>query len=257
MTSFHTPSALDALNRKLHAYLRAAATRRPLSTRCGPFTLTFDDDDNPYLNYAIPDDGVDPSPDEVAALIALFEMRARKPRLEYLPAAAPKLEAALLRAGFVAEDRMPVMLCTPDTEIPYPATQGIDALLAVADDDLVATEAAQASAYGSSPRGPRGLKRTLRAGGLVAAARDAASGAIVGGGIAMGPIGGTAELAGIGVTVPFRNRGAAGAMTALLAREAFARGFELLWLTPGNKSAERIYANAGFSAVGEALHISR
>jgi len=257
MTVSLNQDELRSLNARLLAYLRASAERRPLSRRAGPFLATFDTDRNIYLNYAMPDDGADPSVADIAALIALFEAHGRKPRLEYIPAAAPKVEAALLAAGFVAEARVPVMLCTPHMAVYAPATREIEVFLATSDDDLTATEAAQSEAYGSAPRGLAGHRRALRAGGIVAAARDANTGAIIGGGAASAPMSGISEVAGIGVHSGFRRRGAAGSITALLAREAFARGFELLWLTPGGQEAERIYARAGFQAVSEALHISR
>jgi predicted GNAT family acetyltransferase len=252
-----TEDQLDVLNRKLLGYLRASAQRRPRTQRAGPFLATFSDDPNIYLNYAMPDDGADPSPADVAALIALFAAQGRRPRLEYIPGAAPKVEAALLAADFGIEDRPPVMLCTPAMTVTMPQTEGIAVFLPVTEDDLTATEHAQAQAYGSPPRGPAGHRRTLRAGGVVAAARDIASGAIVAGGVASPPIGGISEIAGIGTASAFRKRGAAGALTARLAREAFARGIALLWLTPGGREAERIYARAGFEAVSEALHMSR
>ncbi|MEI9992388.1 MAG: GNAT family N-acetyltransferase [Rhizomicrobium sp.] len=248
---------LPALNRKLLAYLRTAAERRPLKRRSGPFLATFDADPNVYLNYAMPDDDADPSPADIAALIGLFAAQGRKPRLEYIPAAAPQVEPALLAAGFTVEARLPVMLCMPGSTVRTPATRDIAVFLATEERDLIAIDQAQAEAYGAPPRGPGSHKRTLRAGGLVAAARDMASGAIIGGGVAMPPQGGIGEIAGIGVRSDFRRRGAAGALTALLAREVFARGFDLLWLTPGGEQAERIYARAGFAAVSEALHISR
>ncbi|MGH3717456.1 MAG: hypothetical protein ACRDRI_01180 [Pseudonocardiaceae bacterium] len=47
-------------------------------------------------NYAVPGDGVDPTPDQVAKLIAAFTDRDRTPRLEYLPALCPAVEPALL-----------------------------------------------------------------------------------------------------------------------------------------------------------------
>ena len=257
MTDPMNDTELHALNRKLLAYLRAAAERRPLRRRCGSFLATFDADPNIYLNYAMPDDDADPSPSDIAALIALFAAQGRKPRLEYIPSAAPKVEAALLAAGFAVEARPPVMLCTPDKVVSAPPTRDIEVFLATEEADLIAVDEAQAEAYGAAPRGPGSNRRTLRAGGLVAAARDRASGAIVGGGVAMPPVAGISEIAGIGVYSSHRRRGAAGVLTALLAREAFARGFELLWLTPGGEDAQRIYARAGFAAKSEALHISR
>jgi ribosomal protein S18 acetylase RimI-like enzyme len=128
---------------------------------------------------------------------------------------------------------------------------------ALADADLIGAEQARAEAFGGPSHGPGGLRRTLKYGGVVAAARDSASGAIVGAGTAMPPIDGISELTGIGVRPDFRRRGIAGALTARLTREAFDKGVTLVWLTPGGKEAERIYARAGFTAVSEALHTSR
>jgi ribosomal protein S18 acetylase RimI-like enzyme len=248
----------NELDRKLLGYLRASAQRSPSGERSGAFVVTFNrEDDNPYLNYAIPDDGADPTPSDIAALIAVFEKRQRKPRLEYMPGAVPKLEAALLAQGFKAEARVPVMLCTPTMQIVMPETAGLHVLAASTGEDLTAAELSQAEAYDSPSHGPAGLKRTLKLGGVVAAARDIASGMVIGAGVATPPLEGVTEIAGIGVRPTYRRRGAAGAMTALLTQEAFAKGITLAWLTPGSVEAERIYARAGYVVASEALHISR
>src|SRR5919198_928725 len=56
---------------RIHAYLRVAAPRGRDAERIGPFLATFNrDSDNPYLNYAIPDDGSTPSDDDVDSLSA-------------------------------------------------------------------------------------------------------------------------------------------------------------------------------------------
>ncbi len=53
------------LNHYVHAYLRALAGLR--AHRVGPFLVSFDDHDaGLFRNYAVPDDGVDPTPDQVA-----------------------------------------------------------------------------------------------------------------------------------------------------------------------------------------------
>lgn len=53
----------------VHAYLRALAGQR--AYRVGPFLARLDDHDaGLFRNYAVPDDGADPTPDEVAELIA-------------------------------------------------------------------------------------------------------------------------------------------------------------------------------------------
>jgi ribosomal protein S18 acetylase RimI-like enzyme len=246
------------LDRKLLAYLRKSATRSPNHARIGPFVAIFrPDNDNKYLNYAIPDDDAAPTDTDIAALIAAFEERKRKPRLEYIPAAAPAVEAALLANGFTAERRVPVMLCTPGQEKAGPATPGIDIFAATSDDDFAGASAAQEEAYDGPGGGPAGLARTVKYGGVVAAARDSASNVIVGAGVVQPAVAGVSELSGIGTRTAYRRRGIAGAMTALLVREAFARGMTLLWLTPEDTDAQRIYARAGFTVASEALHISK
>lgn len=257
MTYSLTDDELQTLNLRLLAYLRGAALRGRNHERIGPFLATFNlGNDNVYLNYAIPDDDADPKAPDIAALIAAFAARQRKPRLEYIAAAAPKVEATLVAHGFAVEARVPVMICRPGMER-LAAAPGFEIFAALADADLIGAEQAQAEAYGGPSHGPGGMRRTLKYGGVVAAARDVASGAIVGAGTAQPPIDGISEITGIGVRPDFRKRGAAGAITALLTAEAFAKGITLAWLTPGGKEAERIYARAGFAAVSEALHISR
>lgn len=257
MTISLTDDERRALDLRLLGYLRAAALRSRNHERIGPFLATFNQkDDNPYFNYAIPDDGAEPDAAQIAALIAAFEARARRPRLEYIANAAPKVEAALLAQGFAAGARVPVMTCLRGSEQPRTAP-GFEIFAASVDDDLGGAAEAQAEAYGEPPRGPGGLRRTLKYGGVVAVAREVSSGAIAGAGAAMLPVDGISEITGIGVRPAFRRRGIAAALTALLTREAFDKGVTLAWLTPGGKEAERIYARAGFAAVSEALHISR
>jgi ribosomal protein S18 acetylase RimI-like enzyme len=246
------------LDLRLLGYLRARAERQPNSRRVGPFVATFgEDDDNKYLNYAIPDDGADPSKREIASLISLFEERSLMPRLEYMTAAAPKLEARLLAAGFEQEARVPIMVRTPDVCVRDAVAEKLSIFVASTDEELEGAELSQADAYSSSSRGPGVLRRTILDGGVVVAARDLATGAIVGVGIATPPINGITEIAGIGVRAAFRRQGAAGAITALLARQVFAKGITLAWLTPGTSEAERIYARVGFAVASEALHIAR
>jgi hypothetical protein len=82
--------------------------------RVGSFTLKLNNGNpNPNLNYAVPDDDADPSVEEIQQLIDAFGRRGRVPRLEYIVPAAPRLEAALVAAGFRVENRLPVLVCTP------------------------------------------------------------------------------------------------------------------------------------------------
>lgn len=91
----------------------------------GPFRASFArSSKNPYLTYAIPDDGARPSTTDVAALIAAYERRGLHPRLEYLEPCAPFVEPALLAAGFVVEGRLALMVAaeTDAQAAPVPAS---------------------------------------------------------------------------------------------------------------------------------------
>ena len=121
---------------RIQAYLRVAAPRGRDHARIGPFLATFTrESDNPYLNYAIPDDGAAPQREEIDALVAAYTQRNRKPRFEYIPAIAPKLEAALLDAGFEVEARTPLMVYGgKDASIDEP--EGIEIATATSNEDL-------------------------------------------------------------------------------------------------------------------------
>jgi GNAT superfamily N-acetyltransferase len=128
-----------------------------------------------------------------------------------------------------------------------------------ADEELRAGGAVADEAFGE-PAGPpeRHATRTrelLAAGGVAILARDAATGAALGWGVCTPPRAGVTELAGIAVAAGARRRGIAGAITARLAGEAFARGVRTAFLTPGDEGAGRVYARAGFAAAGEMLHL--
>ncbi len=100
------------MDTRVQAYMRIGASHGRATERIGPFLATFTaHTDNPYLNYALPDDGATPSSAQVAALMTAFAARSRRPRLEYVSRLAPAVEPALLAAGFAVEDRLPLMIC--------------------------------------------------------------------------------------------------------------------------------------------------
>lgn len=241
-------------------YIRAAVIRRP-HERFGPFAAAFDGHSaSPWRNYAVPDHGARPDPRDMAELIAGFEQCGRIPRLEYVPAAAPEVEPALTAAGFTVEGRPPIIASIPGS-LPAPQVPpGIEFRFATADDDLLAAATVQHRAYEEpAPAGPQDVDR-LRAcvarGGLVALARDAATGQAVGSGLVDTEASGIGELAAIGVLDPWRRRGIAAAMSLLLARTAHEHGKSLVWLEAAPQE-ERIYLRAGFVACGRKLWISR
>ncbi len=243
----------------IQSYLRIAASHQRDTERIGPFIATFSrSNDNPFLNYAIPDDNATPSPADVAALIVAYEKRSRKPRLEYVPQIAPAVEEALINGGFSIEGHLPLMTCVPGAEqIPVPS--GIELVLPVSDADLLATVAVQNEAYGAPPpdySAIAGLRNSLEAGGIAVLARITATGEPVGAGVCTVPSHQTTEIAGIGVRSAFRRRGIAGALTSRLVQVAFSKGISLPFLMAAHEAEQRIYARAGFAVVGEILHIS-
>ncbi len=241
--------------------MRVGASHGRATERIGPFLATFTaHTDNPYLSYALPDDGATPSSADIAALVAAFEARARRPRLEYVARLAPSVEPALLAASFAVEDRLPLMICNRGEERAVAPPIGIDLLLPTTDADLFGLLAAQNEAYGGSAPAAgdsERLRASIEAGQIAVLARVAAMGEVVGGGMCTAPADGMSEVAGIGVREAFRRQGIAAALTARLVREAFAVGVQTAFLTPANEAAGRVYTRAGFAPVGEILHISR
>ncbi|MEY2833977.1 MAG: hypothetical protein RLZZ574_3236 [Cyanobacteriota bacterium] len=246
---------------RIQSYLRVAASHQRDIERIGSFLATFSRfNDNPFLNYAIPDDNATPSPADVTALIVAYEKRLRKPRLEYIAQLAPAVEGVLINAGFRVEGHLPLMTCALGAEQILPVPSGIELVLPVSDADLLSTVAVQNEAYGDPPPDSASitrLRKSLEAGGIAVLARITATGEPVGAGVCSVPNNQTTEIAGIGVRATFRCRGVAGALTTRLVQEAFAAGVSLPFLMAAHESEERLYARAGFSVVGEILHISR
>jgi ribosomal protein S18 acetylase RimI-like enzyme len=256
MTNEFSGLAKTELDCRIEAYLRANALRMEDHERVGPFLAGFDrQSDNPYRNYAVPDDDASPGTVDIAALIAAFVRRVRTPRLEYVAEAAPRVEPALLAEGFIVEKRFPLLACAPGMARDMPM-QDFDIEPTKDECDLQAAAEALADAYNDAVYADP-FRRLIAQGGVLAVARVRDTGIVVGAGMATPSHEGVCEIAGIGVRPAFQRRGVAGALTALLTREAFARGVALAWLTPGHDGAERIYARAGFVRASEQLHISK
>lgn len=246
---------------RIQSYLRVAASHRREVEQIGPFLATFSlHSDNPYINYAIPDDGATPTAADVAALIDAYERRDRQPRLEYIAQIAPEVEPALIAAGFEMESRPPLMTCTPGAQQPQPIPPGIELILPASDGELFGMIAAQNEAYDAPPPDSEAVAR-LRAniadGQIAVLARVAETGEPVGGGVCTIPYQHLTEVAGIGVRSAFRRQGVAAALTVRLAQEAFDAGVTLAFLMAAAEAEARIYTRAGFTTIGDVLHISR
>lgn len=244
---------------RVHAYLRALVGAR--AHRVGPFLASIDDHDaGLFRNYAVPDDGADPTPDEIESLAAVFTDRGRTPRLEFLPGPCPRVVPALLAAGFSQERRVPVMTCQPGDAVAKLVSGNIELVLATADEQLREVAEAQNDAYGqpvTTEHDVARLRGTVADGGLVALALDRDTGLGVGGGLCARPHDGVSELAAVGVRPPYRRRGIAAALCVLLTRACPTVAITTPFLTPASEAEERIYRAAGYVSATEMLHMSR
>ena len=245
--------------RAITAYLRRSIVDGRDSERIGPFLASYSQTStNPFFNYAIPDDGADPTAAEVRALIEAYAARGLRPRLEYLPSCAPRVEAALAAAGFVAEGRPALMIAGPEREVVPP--DGIELLHPAANEELRGLRLVQHEAYddpdpvddGSVDR----LRANLEHGAGAILARQVADQEPVGAGEFTQPIDGVTEITSIAVRGPWRRRGIAAAVTARLLDDARRAGVETPFLM-ANEAEARVYARVGFEQIAEVLHISR
>jgi GNAT superfamily N-acetyltransferase len=215
------------------------------------------------LNYAIPDDGAQPNPDEISALVDAFLERGLTPRLEYAQGASPHLETILIDAGFTRKARLPIMACRPGHQRHAPTPEGLEVFRAETAGDHAAAMAVADEAYGepATPPTPQQVERRLEAdatGQAVALAQFIAGATPAGSGLVTSPRAGVCELAAIGTATAFRHRGIAAAVTARLLRHAFDGGAQLIWLTPEHEQGERIYRRVGFERTGgHMLHMVR
>lgn len=245
---------------RIQAAIRTDARRSRNVEQIGPFLATFTrEDDNPFLNYALPDEGAIPSTMDVRALVSAYRERFRKPRLEYLPSLAPKVEPALLAEGFGIEGRLPLMTSVRSSLLSRAVVPGIELVAPASVTEFRDAASAQWEAYAERGEAPQrvvdGLRRTAEGGGGVVLARDATTHEPAGAGICTAPHRGFTELSSIGVRERFRRRGIAGAMAGWLGSEALERGVECVFLMADG--AVSIYARVGFLLDGEVLHISR
>jgi GNAT superfamily N-acetyltransferase len=241
-------------------YLRASIDEGRETERIGPILASFSRSSrNPFLNYAIPDDGAEPSAADVAGLIDAYERRNLQPRLEYLTSCAPRVEEALLTAGFAIEGRLALMLAD-ERAIDAMPPPGIELLAPTSDVELRGIRLVQKEAYGDpDPVDDAAISRlrsNLGRGAGAVLARCVEDGEAAGAGEYTLPIDCVCEVTSIAVRVAYRRRGIAAAMTSWLLREARAAGVTTTFLM-ANEAEERIYARIGFTTSSPVLHISR
>ncbi|MFJ4436972.1 GNAT family N-acetyltransferase [Streptomyces sp. NPDC088923] len=214
------------------------------------------DDPNPYLNYATPLPGAEPTAADVSALVEAFRARELTPRLEFVPAAAPAVAPALLAAGFTVEAEHDFLVCAPDTYTP--TESGPRTEVPLGDVEFAALDAALSESFGgpgvASPEGIARLRRTCEAGGAVRYVR-AADGSCAGGASCVAPAFGTAELSGVGTRPAHRRRGVAAAVVSALTADMFARGAASVWLEFSGDASRRVYERLGYRPLGTRLYL--
>jgi predicted GNAT family acetyltransferase len=224
--------------------------------RSGPFlALLHPTSANPFLNYAIPDDGAEPTAAEATALVDVFRQHQRVPRLEYVGEPAPSVCARMVAAGFVLERELPVLICGADSLTATPAPDGFEIGLAETSADHLGALIVGHESYadtGPPPALADAERRVAFAaeGGLVILARELGSGEPAASAMCEPPYDGVTELSSVGTRAAFRLRGLAGAVTSRLAVAAARAGGRELWLTPESPEAERVYGRIGFRRCG-------
>jgi GNAT superfamily N-acetyltransferase len=245
---------------KINSYLKTTAAHGRETGAIGPFVGTVDTaSDNPFRNYAIPIHDATPTGENVGALIAWFQQKHRIPRLEFATAAAPDVEAILIRAGFSVEGRLPLMTCQRRNLRVFPCPEGIEIAIAVEMSSLRQAAEVQNQAYEGREATEDDVQRLLRnvaSGGSVLLAFEKESGAPAGAGLFSPPASGVTEIAAVGVLPLFRRRGIARALTARLTQHAFEKGIAWPFLMAASEPEERIYSRVGFTTMATILHIS-
>lgn len=235
--------------------LRASIEGR--SVRVGPFQVVFNErSDNPFRNYAIPDDGAEPTKDELAALVDAFRERDRKPRFEFVTPNAP-VEAVIEEFGFTVDDRLTLMAIDEGDLTPPEPVSGVELTVANTSETVLHALRVQYAAYGES-------KEVVQA-DVDGSLRSAAKGEVMvlatfegepaGAGLFTVPQLGMAEIAGVAVAEKFRRRHIASLVGADLTARAFAAGFKP-YLQCETENEGRLYGKLGYRNVGELVTAS-
>ncbi|MFG3010158.1 GNAT family N-acetyltransferase [Streptomyces cinerochromogenes] len=246
------------MDMQVQSFAVANLRRRPVVAEIGGFVAGFSPDtDSPYLNYATPLPGAEPTERDVTALIGAFRGRGLLPRLEFAPEAAPAVAPVLRASGFETEAVHEYLVCTPDRlTVPRPAPT---VETPATDRDYAELDAALAEAFGGvfapSAEGAARLRRTQEGGGAVRFVR-AQEGGCAGGASCSAPAEDTAELSGVGTRPAHRGRGVAAAVTATVTAAMFAQGVGSVWLEYSGDGSRRVYERIGYRPQGTRLYVS-
>jgi ribosomal protein S18 acetylase RimI-like enzyme len=259
---------------RIDAFCDAVPRRRARAEAHGPLVLFVPTGPGwPY--YARPRRSAD-VPGETVTAEDIRAVRARQRELlipesfEWIDEAAPGMTAAAPGAGLAARAH-PLMVL--GGLAPAPVTEpGITVRLVSPDEpELDRIWAVPAVAFGhpGTAVGLAGaierdkiaadhdertmdmLRDRLRSGQSVLAAAFGPDGPLAVG--SCQPLGGVAEITGVGVLPSSRRMGLGGAVTAALAREAVRRGVQTVFLSASDDDVARVYARLGFRRIGTAM----
>jgi ribosomal protein S18 acetylase RimI-like enzyme len=247
---------------RIQAYIRATAAHRKDVVPVAPFTALMHPR-NPlsYLSFAVPDrpfggDLTEP----LARLVSAFRERDRMPRFEYVEEFAPELAPALEDFGFELELRAPLMVCDRRSARAAAAVPGLRIARLRPEsslDEVTTLITTGRHAFGvqepASDEDAEEDRSFLDRDISVLGYLDGKPAAVA---HAMAPLDGLSEVGGIGTLTEFRSRGIAAAMTAEVTSLALNAGAELVYLTPGDEGAFRVYERAGYRVAQTMLFYS-
>ena len=189
---------------------------------------------------------------------------------EWIEQVAPEMAAAATAAGLEVQTH-PLLVLSSPPEAPSPPPATTVRVVAPEDPELDRIWAVPAVAFGypgtaAGEPGPAErdkiaadydggtiamLRERLRSRHSVVAAAFGPDGPLAAG--SCQAVDGVAEITGMGVLPSSRRQGLGAAVTALLARDALARGVQTVFLSASDDAVARVYARIGFREIGTAM----
>jgi ribosomal protein S18 acetylase RimI-like enzyme len=257
----------DGLLSSIDGYLDAVPRPATRVEEIGPFTL-FVNEGIGWRYYARPTVGAGRFTSSDVQIVLDRQRELDQPlEFEWLVDVTPDVGPATESAGLRVVER-PLMHLPVGDFRPRTAPDGALVRLVGSGDDLATITAVAMVSFdspgtGVSPIGTESLAG--RAGRLVAGrlefARDriareltiTAVAFVEGSPVASGshqPMNGLTEIVGVACLPAFRRRGLGAAVTSTLARDAFQRQVETVFLSADDESVARIYGRLGFRTIG-------
>jgi ribosomal protein S18 acetylase RimI-like enzyme len=242
--------------RRIASGQRVALSRTRRVVDAGALTVLITDSGPDVLSCALVTDPVhpiDPAAVAEAVVATRTSLEGRRVRIELVQCCPAGMAEALQAAGLEVTER-PVLLAAAPDELRAPAlAEGVRLVLVDSVTRRDQVDAVCAEAFGQAVGSGAPLPPEPALGGSVLALRGdtpvaAASWTAVGEG--------TSEVVGVATVPAERRRGLGSVVTAGAAAGAASGGADLVWLTPGDNGAQRIYLGLGFGEVGAAVHLA-